>query len=159
MKSQILVLSMIATFIAMAFISSCKKDEEEEKPDPCANMTVNTFEADIDGEKWCANFTLTADFTIQLSITGISQDVWTMNLELDDVQPGTYAMTEDTNYALLTIGGMAYETTNADPGSLQILENNASTQRVRGKFSGKFYNPLGGVKNITNGTFDVYYTN
>jgi len=158
MKSNILVVAFSASVLLSVFVSSCKKEKEEEKPDPCANMT-NLLEAHIDGVKWCANFTLTTDYTIQLTITGISQEFWNLNLELDDVAPGTYSMTEDANYAFLTIGGMLYETTNSDPATLQIIENNTTTQRIRGKFNGKFYSPLGGVKTVTNGSFDVYYTN
>ena len=80
-------------------------------------------------------------------------------MELDNVMPGTYAMTTDSNHILHTDQlGMAWESTNGNPATLVILSNNTSTNVLEANFSGTLKNPLGLNKTINSGTVKITYT-
>jgi len=156
MKKSTFTLTLFFLAFAGVFLTGCKEDELE--TDPCENSMVNILEVNVDDSKWCANLTINANFAIQLVITGINQSASSLTMELDDAEPGTYQIDASTNFVYLTVGGMIYESTNEDPGTLTILENNADTNKARGTFSCKLYSPMGATKNLTNGTFDLSYT-
>jgi hypothetical protein len=111
------------------------------------------------GSQTCANASLFGDQSIIMTINGISLTGETFTLELDDVTPGTYAMTTDTNHILHTDQlGMAWESTNAMPCTLLVLSNNTSTNLLEANFSGTLKSPLGLTKVINSGTVKVSYT-
>jgi hypothetical protein len=140
-----------------AVISSCKKDEEE--PGPCDELGSVFLKAKIDGDQFCANTTLFADYTILLTVNGMMDNGATLTLELDSLQPGTYEMGEMTNHALYTSSlAMGYETTDDNPGTLIITSHNEATNRIKGTFSATLRNPLGGDVSLTSGSFDLVYT-
>lgn len=111
------------------------------------------------GSQTCANASLFGDLAIIMTINGISLTGETFTLELDDVKPGTYAMTTDTNHIVHTDQlGMAWESSNAMPCTLQVLSNNTSSNLLEANFSGTLKSPLGLTKVINSGTVKVRYT-
>lgn len=111
------------------------------------------------GNQTCANASLFGDQGLIMTINGISLTGETFTMELDNVTPGTYAMTTDTNHVLHTDQlGMAWESTNSNPATLIILSNNTSTNVLEANFSGTLKSPLGLNKTINSGTLKITYT-
>jgi hypothetical protein len=111
------------------------------------------------GNQTCANASLFGDQGLVMTINGISLTGETFTMELDNVTPGTYSMTTDSNHILHTDQlGMAWESTNGNPATLVVLSNNTSTNVLEANFSGTLKNPLGLNKTITSGTVKVTYT-
>jgi len=137
---------------------ACKKEEEEVIEDPCLNYSAYTLNATIGGDKWCANASLFADYAIVMTISGINDNGSTLLLELDDVDPGTYSITGDSNYVLYTSTlADGFQSTNDNPGTLTIVSHDLSTDRIRGTFSVTVLSPLTGNKSIAGGSFNVVY--
>ncbi|MBK9637368.1 MAG: hypothetical protein IPO63_05985 [Bacteroidetes bacterium] len=102
---------------------------------------------------------LFGDLGIIMTINGISLNGETFTMELEDVSPGTYTMSSDTNHILHTDQlGMAWESTNANPATLVILSNNTSNNVLEANFSGTLKSPLGLIKTISSGSLKVNYT-
>lgn len=111
------------------------------------------------GNQTCANASLFGDQGLVMTINGISLTGETFTMELDNVTPGTYSMTTDSNHILHTDQlGMAWESTNGNPATLVVLSNNTSTNVLEANFSGTLKNPLGLNKTITSGTVKITYT-
>ncbi|MBK7684468.1 MAG: hypothetical protein IPJ26_19310 [Bacteroidetes bacterium] len=111
------------------------------------------------GTQTCANASLFGDQGSAMTINGIALTGETFTMELDNVMPGTYAMTTDSNHILHTDQlGMAWESTNGNPATLVILSNNTSTNVLEANFSGTLKNPLGLNKTINSGTVKITYT-
>jgi hypothetical protein len=150
-------LASVLTVFALLF-SSCEKEEEEEPtPDPCANYGTNLFEAKVNGNKWCANLSLSTNMSMDLAITGIGKLGGTMSIEVGDLEPGTYPISEGNNYIYATFGGMIYESTDTDPGSITVTHHDTEAKTFRANFSVKLYSPFDGTRNITDGVIDVKY--
>lgn len=111
------------------------------------------------GKQTCANASLFGDQGLVMTINGISLTGETFTMELDNVTPGTYSMTTDSNHILHTDQlGMAWESTNGNPATLVILSNNTSTNVLEANFSGTLKSPLGLNKTISSGSLKVIYT-
>ncbi|MBK7966416.1 MAG: hypothetical protein IPK10_14805 [Bacteroidetes bacterium] len=111
------------------------------------------------GTQTCANASLFGDQSSVMTVNGIALTGETFTMELDNVMPGTYSMTSDSNHILHTDQlGMAWESTNGNPATLVILSNNTSTNVLEANFSGTLKSPLGLNKTISSGSLKVTYT-
>ncbi|MBL7924945.1 MAG: hypothetical protein JNL88_12160 [Bacteroidia bacterium] len=112
-----------------------------------------------DGGLKCASASLFADQAMVMTVNGISQTGLSMTLELDSMQPGTYEMKAGVNSLLFTDQlGMAWQSTDDNPGTLVVSSNNASTNLFEASFNCTARNPLGMSKSISGGTLRVFYT-
>jgi hypothetical protein len=147
------------TLSAIVLLSSCKKDEEEETPIICG-LPNGTLKWKENGVEKCANVSLFADYTIDMTVSGISAQGPTFTLELDSLNVGTYALTADYNYMLYTDGlALAWEATNEQPGSITITSHNESTNRLEATFQINLVSPISGAtKQITDGQLSITYT-
>ncbi len=140
------------------FLLACsEKKENPPAVDPCL---INGYylRASMAGESWCANTTLFADFAIVMTINGISSNGASMTLELDDVIPGSFPITQDRNHILYTNSlGVAYHSTNDNPGSLVIQSNDTSANIIQGSFNVTLRNPMAGNL-ATSGSFRLFYS-
>jgi hypothetical protein len=149
------------TALFISILTSCEPEKEvltDILTDNC-ELPNGHLKWSSGGSQTCANASLFGDLAIIMTINGISLTGETFTLELDDVAPGTYAMTTDTNHILHTDQlGMAWESTNAMPCTLLVLSNNTSTNLLEANFSGTLQSPLGLTKVINSGTVKVSYT-
>ena len=152
---------LFLVYISLFVLFSCD-EEKEVLPDVLTDnceLPNGHLKWSSGGSQTCANASLFGDLAIIMTINGISLTGETFTLELDDVTPGTYAMTTDTNHILHTDQlGMAWESTSAMPCTLQVLSNNTSTNLLEANFSGTLKSPFGLSKVINNGTIKVRYT-
>ena len=117
------------------------------------------LQATIDGQTWKADASLFADKAIVMTISGLSQNGSSLTLELDDYTPGTYLIKNSRNHILYTSQmADAFESTDSNPGTLVIISNDQSKNLLKGTFNFTGQSPLTGNKTISNGTFEVYYT-
>lgn len=149
------------TTLFLSLITSCKEDEglvASLLKQNC-NLPNGYLKWSSGGNESCANASLFGDMAIVMTINGISLTGETFTLELDDVTPGIYFMTTDTNHILHTDQlGMAWESTDALPCTLQVLTNNTSSNLFEANFSGTLKNPFGLSKVINSGKVRVRYT-
>ncbi|HQV01264.1 MAG TPA: DUF6252 family protein, partial [Bacteroidia bacterium] len=122
--------------IAMGFMG-CNKDSE---------TPIKYFlKANIYGATWEANTSLFADQAIVLTVNGMKSDGSTLTMEINDVTPGTYPITNDRNHILYTSQlADAFESKNALPGSLVIISNDVSKNIIKGTFQVTVQSPLTG---------------
>lgn len=132
--------------------------------DPAASGS-DTLNATIDGVKWSAPVVSGIALSNQLIVTG-SNLTGTQSLTLDmpaNIVPGQYSLdyTALTCYAIYIPGpniGLA-----SSEGTLEIIENDATNKRIRGKFVFKAVDPTDplGVnttpRQVTAGYFAVTY--
>ena len=157
---SLLLLSACLSFTLL--FTACGDDDDDNNTNPVTDgctLPTGYLKWTVDGGQLCSNASLFGDYAIVMTINGISQSGVTMTMELDSVSPGTYQMTENINHLLFTDQlGMAWESTNDNPGTLVITSNNTSTNLIQGTFNITVRNPLGVSKNITNGNFKISYT-
>ena len=149
------------TTLLISLLTSCKQDEGlvASLLNQNCSLPNGHLKWTSGGKESCANASLFGDMAIVMTINGISLTGETFTLELDDVTPGIYLMTADTNHILHTDQlGMAWESTNALPCTLQVLSNNTSSNLFEANFSGTLKNPFGLNKVINSGTVRVRYT-
>lgn len=151
---------IFVTFISLMF-AGCEEDKEILPgiiTDNCI-LPNGHLKWTSGGIQKCANASLFGDQGLVMTVNGISLTGESFTLELDNVAPGTYAMTTDSNHILHTDQlGMAWESTNGNPATLVILSNNTSTNVLEANFSGTLKNPLGLNKTISNGSLKITYT-
>ena len=127
-----------------------------EKSDPVISYFL---QATIDGQTWKADASLFADKAIVITISGINQQGSSLTLELDDFNPGTYQIKNSRNHILYTSQlADAFESTDGNPGTLVITSNDDAKNLLKGTFSFTGQSPVSGNKTISNGSFEVYYT-
>jgi hypothetical protein len=144
--------------LVVIFLLACsEKKENPPVTDPCL---INGYylRATLANDSWCANTTLFTDLAIVMTINGISSNGASMTLELDDVTVGTFSITEDRNHILYTNSlGVAYRSTNDNPGSLIIQSNDTSANIIQGSFNVTLRNPMAG--NLpASGSFRLFYS-
>jgi hypothetical protein len=153
-------------FLLLAFaglFSSCTKETEAVLPAVIPGLACGSdgarLEATIAGTDWCPNATLFAsEGAGVLTISGIDTQGRTVTLELTAWSVGEHPMTEDVNHLLHTTAmGLAYRTTDGDPGTLTITMLDEAERRIRGNFSAQIYEPLGGTAKGITGNFDLHY--
>lgn len=149
------------TTLFFSIITACEKQKEllpSVLTDNC-ELPNGHLKWTSGGTQTCANASLFGDQGSAMTINGIALTGETFTMELDNVLPGTYAMTTDSNHILHTDQlGMAWESTNGNPATLVILSNNTSTNVLEANFSGTLKNPLGLNKTINSGTVKITYT-
>lgn len=149
------------TTLFFSIITACEKQKEllpSALTDNC-ELPNGHLKWTSGGTQTCANASLFGDQGSAMTINGIALTGETFTMELDNVMPGTYAMTTDSNHILHTDQlGMAWESTNGNPATLVILSNNTSTNVLEANFSGTLKNPLGLNKTINSGTVKITYT-
>ena len=128
---------------------------------PASNST-DTLETLIDGAAWSARSIIASAIATQLGITGSDLNgnrAVSLIIPLY-VAPGSYTLdyTGNTYIALYNpVPTIALAATN---GTLQIIENDSTTKRVRGNFQFEATDPLGlgnTPHNLTGGYFSVQY--
>jgi len=148
--------------LAVFILCSCGDDDSDIPGIPSGNnctLPNGYMRWNFDGTSYCANASLFADNAILMTINGITQTGVTMTLELDDITPGTYSMTADTNSLLFTDQlAMAWQSTNADPGTLIITSNDTVNNILQATFNLTVRNPLSMTKTINQGEIKVFYT-
>jgi Family of unknown function (DUF6252) len=158
-----------AFYLVVAILSvviyGCKKDDSSGNSsntsvlDPC-NHVNGSMRWTFNGVSGCANSSLFADAAIVLTAMGMQSSGETLVMELDSMAVGTYVMNEDQNTIVYTDNlSMAWITSNNQPGSLVITENNTSTNHIRLTINASLKNVLSGQsRQLTNCTLDAYYT-
>lgn len=152
--------SRLAWVIVLFAVLSCKKKQDE--PVYGDNMECNSvlpskISFTLSSRSWCADASCFADLAIHLTANGINSNASSITLELDSLRPGTYVINNETNHILYT-NGNAYESTNANPGTLVITSNDETRNVLKGTFSVTLVSPILGNISINNGTFDLLYT-
>ena len=82
-------------------------------------------------------------------------------MQLDHYSLGTHILADSVNTVLYTSQlGLAYQSTDANPGTLTISSLDNANKQIKGNFDVTLKDPTGvtGVKHIT-GSFSVYFTN
>ena len=150
----------LCTLGAIALLTSCKKDEEETETPIICGLPNGTLKWKENGVEKCANATLFADYTIDMTVNGLSAQGPTMTLELDSLNVGTYPLTADYNYMLYTDAlALGWESTNEQPGSITITSHNENTNRLEATFHITLVSALNGAtKQITDGQLSITYT-
>ena len=129
---------------------------------PAANGT-DTLQARIDGTDWSGKSISAESISGQLAISGSLLDgSQSVSLVMPaDITKGTYPL----DFTGLTYIGLYSPTPRSllasTTGTLTILENNTTTQRIRGNFQFTAADPLGlqtTQHKLTNGYFSVSYT-
>ena len=128
---------------------------------PAATGT-DSMHASIDGGSWTAQSIIASAFSNTITIAGSYSDgSKTIGLVMpQDITPGSYTLdytgtTYFGTYSPSVSSGLA-----SSSGTLQILENNNSTRRVRGNFNFTAVDPTNSSAQqyqITNGYFSVTY--
>ena len=147
-------------FTAILLFGGCKKDSPSNTTPAavaCSSALPNKLSCKVAGQEWCANTTCFGDLAIVMTINGINSSTSSLTLELEDFAPGTYQITQDRNHILYTSGD-AWESTNDNPGTLVITSNDTSTNRLTGTFSVTLRSPIRGNLTVTNGSFNLFYT-
>lgn len=152
--SEMKKLFCLISLSTLLVISSCKKNDDTATP------VISYFlQATIDGQTWKANTSLFADKAIVMTINGINQQGSSLTLELDDFTPGTYQIKNSRNHIIYTSQlADAFESTDGNPGTLVITSNDESKNLLKGTFTFTGQSPLSGNKTISNGSFEVFYT-
>jgi Family of unknown function (DUF6252) len=151
---------LVPALALLTIVSSCKKDDDDDDPvtDLCA-LPNGSLKWTSNGQNLCANASLFADYAIVMTVNGISQQGATLTLELDSVNQGTYQMKELVNSILYTdVLGMAWQSTDDNPGTITITKNNTSTNEFEATFNVPVRNPLGMSQTLSGGTLKVFYT-
>lgn len=117
------------------------------------------LQATFDGSGFCPDASLFAsEGAAVLTISGLDQQGRSLTLELDSLNVGTYAMSEDTNHLLHTTQfAVAYRTNNSTPGTLTITSHDVAARRIRGTFSASLSSELSPTPKSISGNFDVVY--
>ncbi|MBX2979651.1 MAG: hypothetical protein KF905_10175 [Flavobacteriales bacterium] len=146
---------------ALLLVACSKDDDAPLAPQPApavCGIDGARLEATFDGGAFCANASLFASQAVSMTINGISQQGATLTLELDSVSVGTHAISEITNSILFTTQlAMAYQSTDATPGTLTITSHDTAAKRIRGSFSATLSNQIGLPSAAIAGNFDLYY--
>lgn len=123
---------------------------------------TDTMNATIAGSAWVAQSILASSFSSSITVAGSKSDgSQAVGLVMpQNITTGTYSL----NYSGLTYFGTYSPSVStgfaSSSGTLQILENNTSTRRVRGNFNFTAVDPTGSSTQsyqITNGYFSVTY--
>lgn len=158
---RILLLSVVL------FFWSCKKDSSDNDNSgnnnntSCTSLLPNKVSASLNGVTWCADSICFADYSgLGMTIFGQTFDGASILLELDDVTPGVYSMSTDVNHVLYIDNmGMAYESTDDNPGEIVITQNNVSTNSFKARFNVVLRNPILATSlPLSSGSVDVLYT-
>lgn len=151
----ILVPAMLVGF------ASCQKDENDLTPDlpiDICGIDGMRMKADVDGSGTCFSASLLGNLADgQLAIGGVNTTGGSLALLLDDMSPGTHAATDSTNHILLLVGGVAYQSTNASPGAINISSHDQGSNHIKGSFAGQLASADGSPAKSISGTFDVTY--
>lgn len=149
------IISCALFFAAMSFaFASCKKDKKDE-----CDLDGYQLKATVNGSDWCANQTLFADNAILLTINGIRDDGSTLTLEFDSTEVGTFVIKGDTNHILYTDAlALGYESTNDNPGTLTVTQNDKSNNKFKANFNVTLRNPVTAASVALNGSVEVLYT-
>lgn len=149
---------LVITLIPLLW--GCKKDGDEEQSLAVGcSLPTGSLKWTADGASQCANVSLFADHALIMTVNGITVTGATMTMELDSVQPGTYAVKELTNSMIYTDQlGMAFLSTDTAPGTVTITKNDTVANWLEATFTVSLKNPLGVSKTITEGMLQVDYT-
>lgn len=152
--------SRLIWFLFLFTALSCKKKQDEPVYGDnmgCRSILPSKISFTLNNSTWCADASCFADLAIGLTANGINSNASSITLELDSLRPGTYVINNETNHILYT-NGNAYESTNAQPGTLVITSNDETHNVLKGTFSVTLVSPILGSISINNGTFDLLYT-
>ncbi|MFM7309057.1 MAG: DUF6252 family protein [Flavobacteriales bacterium] len=164
-------MKIVTTFSAALLVtvivvfSACRKDDETTNTgtntiiDPC-NQPNGSMRWTFNGVAGCANASLFADAAIVLTAMGMQSSGETLVFELDSMNVGTYTMDENVNTIVYTDNlSMGWIISNDQPGTLTILENNTSTNRIRLSVNCALKNVISGqFRQLNNCTLAAYYT-
>ena len=157
-----------AAFLVTSIVvfSACRKDDGADNTnnstsilDPC-NQPNGSMRWTFNGVAGCANASLFADAAIVLTVMGMQSSGETLVLELDSMGVGTYTMDENQNTVVYTDNlSMGWITSSDQPGTLTILENNTSSNRIRLTVNCPLKNTISGqFRQLSNCSLDAYYT-
>jgi hypothetical protein len=154
---------MLPFLVMIGFLVACdKKDDDSSTTNPpaatgCTSLLPNKLSAKIANQEWCSDQSCFGDLAVVMTINGLNGNGSSLTLELDSVMPGTYQITEDVNH-MIYLNGDGWESTNDNPGTLVITSNNTSTNQIKGTFTVTLRSPLSGNLSVTEGKFDLFYT-
>jgi hypothetical protein len=137
---------MLPFLVLIGFLVACdKKDDDSSTTNPpaatgCTSLLPNKLSAKIANQEWCSDQSCFGDLAVVMTI-----------------MPGTYQITEDVNH-MIYLNGDGWESTNDNPGTLVITSNNTSTNQIKGTFTVTLRSPLSGNLSVTEGKFDLFYT-
>jgi hypothetical protein len=120
---------------------------------------TSSMKATIDGTGYEAQTTAAVLYQDRIAITGTSGDgVSAIAIQMPAaVNPGTYDFDLFAGYVGFYIAGAA-QSYSSESGKLVITEHNKATKFIKGTFSFKAANLLGGAaKQVTNGSFSATY--
>lgn len=142
-------------------VSSCQKDNNDLTPKiPVEFCGIDgmRLQADLDGSETCFSSSLIANLADgQIAIGGVNPASGSVALLLDDVAVGTHAAADSVNKVLLVIGGVAYQTTDDQPGQITISSHDQGGNHIKGSFSAQLTSADGSPAKSLAGTFDVTY--
>lgn len=148
--------------IGLLAFAACKKDDDDD-PAPATPVVCGIdgmrLQGMIGSDAFCANTSLFADLAILLTANGIQSNGATLTMELDSVDVGTYAMSQDINHVLYTDQlGLAWQTNDGSPATLTITSHDTGSNRIKGAVNGNLFSPVGGASRDISVNFDLTYT-
>ena len=141
-----------ALTLAMVLITSCKKDDDNN------DLYPEGLHCKVDGIAWSANAGLTATKTTILSIVGDNADGTKLRVSIEDLSTGTYVINSFTNISVYTFSGFDFPPLNTEEGSLVVEDHDAEKKKIQGTFYFTGDNGQGDRVYLTEGTFNITYT-
>ena len=173
----------IILFCATLLATSCKKDDDEPE-NPVDSLPLETqvgaqtFGCLVDGEVFLPktfgqnilnafNQNIGGKFTLVISASNNENtDINIQGLNLDSVEEGTYDLTNqgNGNYNIIHIvvsedNRFILETNSSNPGQLIISRHDKQNFILSGTFEYSLIDDEGNEIKVTDGRFDVNYTN
>lgn len=135
-------------------LSGCQKDDNPASP-PVGSGSLSCY---VNGQFWGANQELTASKGTTLTINAKNSNGSSLSLILTDLDTGVYVITADRNKAIFTESASSFLSSNSNPGSLRITQHDYSKGNIKGTFQFSGRNAVGATRNITQGSFDLLYS-
>jgi len=149
----------IALLLPVLLFSACSDDIKDEIPflEPCQKIN-GSVQWDFDGSSYCADGSIIAGYTIGMSINAQTLSGVALTMQIDSVQPGTYAISQIHNAVILTDPlGLPWTTLDNNAGTVTITSNDTVSNKLQATFNCTLKSPTGASKQLSNGTIKVTY--
>ncbi len=140
--------------LGLWLFTACQKDDNSGLP----SIGSGSLSCLINGQTWGANQELTASKGTTLTVNAKNVNGSGLSLILTDLDTGTFSITADRNKAIYTESASSFLSANSSPGVLRISNHDTTKGRIQGTFNFTGRNAVGATRNLTQGTFDLLYS-
>ncbi len=131
---------------------SCDKEED-------TGLYPEGICCQIDGVAWKEKESITSMFVGGiLSVKGTNVDGSSLQINMENRDIGTYIINSFTNICIYSEGSMNYTPLNSEQGTLKVMAHDSLTRQIQGVFSFTGANSQNDRKYITDGTFNIIYS-